>query len=459
LTDTTLPSDSHNTTQDNLNHTLLTESAAAEKLSLPSARPISNQHFGVIIPHKHPKIVLAKTIAIENDDISIDSVEESIGDKYSPELSISNLLSPSIPIKEAVSNLLGVKGFTDDHMKSFVKLMDSRHSESDKKYLIEYILDRGRSLAVLDMFAENKGIVVLRRWLEDSRDGSILVPSILRFIKLLPMDISRLQESKIGRILKNLSKGNSSDNESLFKYNNIAIRKVSKEIMESWKLIILNADKETPVLVSVSGTNKRQLPDLSKVDLSTKKPKTTKPSLPIKKVSDIAPNDFFKAISAPLSKIKKVSIETMKKNSVASTVSTLSTVSTSEPVDLNGNVTRESPVMITDIGSPLLQKIELCSIDIDPSTSPVINSYCFVKHRLENDIIIVENDLLMSPLAPVPSYRSIVIESPDNFASDIKMTGKKRVHWAPAFELETVRYLPPLEDYEKVLFIVNVSER
>lgn len=217
-----------------LNRLPLTESGARDKMSLQSVQPPINEKFRVIISKNHNHILVSDELGQQTSSESFEGdiipvVNDNSPDSPEHSLSTQSIVASAasetttvVHINDAVSALSSIKAGTpgeilleESTMKSFVKLMDSRTSEFDRKFLINYIISANNtnnsakplnSNTLLDFFVENKGVVVLRRWLEDSKDLQTLILTILKFIKLLPMNISRLQDSKIGKVVKSITK-------------------------------------------------------------------------------------------------------------------------------------------------------------------------------------------------------------------------------------------------------------
>ncbi|KAF9285496.1 hypothetical protein BGZ68_003807 [Mortierella alpina] len=196
-----------------------------------------------------------------------------------------------------------------EDVKTVVQLMSAASDYEGRKYILTALLST-KAMVVLDKFVRSNGPAVFRTWiLEASKnleksDNKDLVLRSIAILKALPFDLETLKDSRLGRLMKNLSTDKEADKD---------ISRQASQLVEKWRQLISETRSEPPepsVAVKSENDKKRSgrerdgdrldlfegsvmpLPKFNKVKATQPVEKTKKPQ--------IAENaGFFKELSLP----------------------------------------------------------------------------------------------------------------------------------------------------------------
>ena len=123
-----------------------------------------------------------------------------------------------------------------EHIPKFVKLMQGPRSIMVKGVLLNVLNASAKHPALLEGFAVSTGVKILRLWLVDARDtdNKKLSKLMMEFLAKVPLSFDMLQKSRIGKVVKQLSKVTPHDD----------IKKQSKALMATWMDVIKKSAEE-----------------------------------------------------------------------------------------------------------------------------------------------------------------------------------------------------------------------
>ena len=143
-----------------------------------------------------------------------------------------------------------------ENIPKFVKLMQGPRSIMVKGVLINVLNASAKHPALLDGFAVSAGVKILRQWLVDARDtdNKKLSKLMMEFLAKVPLSFDMLQKSRIGKVVKQLSKVTPHDD----------IKKQSKALMATWMDVVKKSAEEEKRYV---GTHSRPVHARGRVSL------------------------------------------------------------------------------------------------------------------------------------------------------------------------------------------------
>ncbi|KAJ3191329.1 hypothetical protein HK101_007857, partial [Irineochytrium annulatum] len=130
-------------------------------------------------------------------------------------------------------------GLTDPQsLSKYLKALKGATEVKDRWMVLNVLKSANTSKEFLHEFVQNdaKGLAYLRVWLSDAKDSErSLTEGVLSSLKILPIGLEALKASKIGKVVKNLTKDDKGGN----------IKNLAVDLHEAW-VRLLNAPASAP---------------------------------------------------------------------------------------------------------------------------------------------------------------------------------------------------------------------
>jgi hypothetical protein len=164
--------------------------------------------------------------------------EEKFSTEYKPPMMIKKKEDQEIPaatiqispLEQDLRNMITIEGaVAPEHIPRFVVLLSKETSFNNRSLLLTALKTTTFNPVSTKRFMETEGISILNSWLSDSQEQNKLpiIRSILKILRMLPITLTVLQSTRIGKSVN-----------SLRKHPDLQIKKKALELVDRWKKLL-----------------------------------------------------------------------------------------------------------------------------------------------------------------------------------------------------------------------------